>query len=124
MAQPLDIPKLIDEVRISLAGTAKNALHRLWGPDGPPWGTSFADLEDLAVQIGRLVGQQLLQQAVAAQAQATPLATVGLCPTCGRITQPAEKPESRALDTDTGPVAWNEPAASCDLCRKAFFPSE
>jgi hypothetical protein len=115
---------LIDEVRISLAGTAKNAVHRLWGPEGPPWGTSFADLEDLAVQIGRIVGQQLLQQAVAAQAQANPPATAGLCPTCGRVTQPADNPEPRPLDTDTGPIAWNEPAASCGPCRKAFFPSE
>src|SRR5260370_39393162 len=124
MAQALDLPKLIDEVRNALAGTAKNAVQRLWGEAGPPWGTSFAELEDLAVQIGRILGQQLLAQAVPAQAQATPPATAFLRPTCGRVTASAEQPEPRALDTDTGPVAWREPAASCGSCRKASFPSE
>jgi len=124
MAQALDLPKLIDQVRNSLTGTAKNTLQRLWGDDGPPWGTSFDDLEELAVQIGRLVAQQLLEQSVQAQAQAPAPATAHLCPTCGRPTKPAEQPEPRALDTDTGPVAWLEPAASCGSCRKAFFPSE
>src|SRR5260370_17391967 len=72
MAQALDLPKLIDEVRNALAGTAKNAVQRLWGEAGPPWGTSFAELEDLAVQIGRILGQQLLPQAVPAPAQPPP----------------------------------------------------
>ena len=55
MAQPLNIEQLIDQIRLSLQGTAKNANHKLWGPDGPPWGTSFADLEELAVGIGSVV---------------------------------------------------------------------
>ena len=57
MAQPLDVQSLIDQIRLSLQGTAKNAVHKLWGPEGPPLGTSFDNLEELAVQIGQIVAR-------------------------------------------------------------------
>jgi len=114
---------LIDQVRLSLQGTAKNANHKLWGSDGPPWGTSFADLEELAVQIGSVVAQQVLQQALDAQAQAPPPDGALICPCCGKAAEPTD-PEPHFAETRAGEVTWSEPASTCRSCRKAFFPSE
>ncbi len=123
MAQPLDVGSLIDQVRLSLQGTAKNAVHKLWGPEGPPWGTSFDDLEELAVQIGQLVARSVLQQALDAQAQTPPANKSLLCPCCGRATSPTD-PEPHTAQTRAGSVTWPEPASTCRHCRKAFFPSK
>ena len=123
MAQPLNIQSLIDQVQLSLQGTAKNAVHKFWGPEGPPWGTSFDDLEELAVQIGQVVAREVLQQSVQTQAQAPPPANACLCPCCGRPTAPRPS-EPHVTRSRAGEVAWNEPAATCGCCRKAFFPSD
>lgn len=123
MAQPLDVESLIDQIRLSLQGTAKNANHKLFGPEGPPWGTSFADLEELAVQIGQVVAREVLQQALDAQAQTPPPDGALICPCCGKATLPAE-PEPHFNQTRAGEVTWSEPARTCRSCRKAFFPSE
>lgn len=123
MVQPLNVEQLIDQIRLSLQGTAKNANHKLFGPDGPAWGTSFADLEELAVQIGSVVSQQVLQQALDAQAQTPPPDHAFICPCCGKATIPAD-PEPHFARTRAGCVTWSEPASTCRSCRKAFFPSE
>jgi hypothetical protein len=121
MAQPLDLPALLELVRLSLQGTAKNAVHKFWGPDGPPWGTSFAELEQLALQLGQVVSREVLLQALQAQAAAAPEKAL-LCPVCGQPTTPAD-PEPHLAKTDVGEVTWSEPARTCQHCRKAFFPS-
>jgi hypothetical protein len=123
MAQPLNVGSLIDQIRLSLQGTAKNATHKLWGPDGPPWGTSFADLEELAVQIGQVVAREVLQQSLDAQAQTPPPDGGLICPCCGRATPPTQT-EPHTARTRAGEVTWSEPASTCRSCRKAFFPSE
>lgn len=123
MTQPLNVPSLIDQVRLSLQGTAKNAVHKFWGPEGPPWGTSFDDLEELAVQIGQIVAREVLQQSVQAQAQVSPPPNACLCPCCGRATSP-QHPEPHVTRSRSGEITWNEPAATCCSCRKAFFPSD
>ena len=123
MAQPLDVQSLIDQIRLSLQGTAKNAVHKLWGPEGPPWGTSFDNLEELAVQIGQIVAREVLQQSLDAQAQTTPPDGSLICPCCGRATAPTD-PEPHTAKTRAGEVTWSEPASTCRHCRKAFFPSE
>ena len=122
MPQPLDLQALIEHIRLSLEGTAKNAVHKLWGPDGPPWGTSFDNLEELAVAIGRVVAREVLHQALQAQAHTAPPEAALLCPSCGRPTSPAD-PEPHLSRTDAGEVTWSEPACTCRPCRKAFFPS-
>jgi hypothetical protein len=123
MAQPLDVQSLIDQIHLSLQGTAKNANHKLWGPDGPPWGTSFADLEELAVQIGQVVAREVLQQALDAQAQTPPPDGGLICPCCGKATDLTD-PEPHTAKSRAGEVTWSEPASTCRHCRKAFFPSE
>ena len=123
MTQPLNVPSLIDQVRLSLQGTAKNAVHKFWGPEGPPWGTSFDNLEELAVQIGQIVAREVLQQSVQAQAQMSPPAKACLCPSCGQATTPQD-PEPHVTRSRAGEITWNEPTATCGSCRKAFFPSD
>ena len=122
MAPSLDIQSLIDQVRLSLQGTAKNAVHKLWGPEGPPWGTSFDNLEELAVEIGQVVAREVLQQSLQAQAHSVAPPTALLCPGCGRPTCPGD-PEPHVSRTDAGDISWSEPTCTCSHCRKAFFPS-
>ena len=109
-------------LRPVLQAAAKNLLHHLYGPDGPPWDTRFADMEQLVGQLSNYLGTQLLQQAL--QRQADQLLPVPLrhCPTCGTPTQ-ARDPQPRSVQTDRGTANWQEPASYCDRCRKAFFPS-
>jgi hypothetical protein len=109
-------------LRPVLHATAKNLLHHLYGPDGPPWGTSFADLEDLVALLSDTLSSELLQQALTRQAQKPPPPTLQHCPSCGRPTQPAD-PEPRVVHARRGNADWQEPAYYCLHCRKAFFPS-
>ena len=118
--QPVEIPA---HLRPVLQAAAKNLLAHLYGPDGPPWGTSFADLEALAVQISRGLGVAVLQQALQRQADRPPPAELRSCPACSG---PLEErpPEPRSVRTDAGLADWQEPARFCPRCRRAFFPSE
>ena len=48
-------PKARPEVagqRLFLDGVAKNLADKLYGPSGPPPGTTFAEVEEMAVQVG------------------------------------------------------------------------
>ena len=105
----------------TVQAAAKNLLLHLYGEAGPPWGTSFADLEELAVQLGQTLSTELLRQGLARQAQ-TPPPRADACPTCGGPLDPAE-PEPRTVTTRAGEVGWQEPQRYCGRCRKAFFPS-
>lgn len=117
--RPVEIPA---SVRPVLLGMAKNLLYHLYGPQGPPWGTSFADLEELMVQLSDTLSSELLHQALQRQAE-QPLPTpLQHCPSCGRPTE-ARDPEPRCVHARIGTAEWQEPASHCDRCRKSFFPS-
>ena len=104
----------------NLQAAAKNLLFHLYGEAGPPWGTSFADLEELALRLGHTLATELLRQGLARQAATPPEGLA--CPSCGGPLAAAD-PEPRTLTTRAGEVGWHEPQASCGRCRKAFFPS-
>jgi len=104
----------------TLQAAARNLLFHLYGAAGPPWGTSFADLEELALTLGHTLATELLRQGLARQAHTPPPATE-VCPTCDGPLVAAD-PEPRTLTTRAGEVAWQEPQRWCDRCRKAFFP--
>jgi hypothetical protein len=124
MARALDPSSLVSQLQNLLKGTGKNAVSRLWGEHGPEWGTSFGDLEELAVQLAQAFSQAFLHEALQRQAQAEPPEQALLCPTCRRPTEPAEDAtESRVVQTRAGEAAWHEPQRTCGRCRKAFFPS-
>jgi hypothetical protein len=111
----LDQEKLIQ-------GVAKHFLHKVFGPEGMPWGTKFSDLEELAIQIGQAVSRSMMDQALAGQAQAGP-ATAPTCGVCGTPVQAGPPGQPRAVTTTVGTVHWTEPTRYCSKCRAAFFPS-
>jgi len=39
-------------------------MQKLYGPDGSPLGTSFADLEQLASELGKTIAQELLTRSL------------------------------------------------------------
>jgi hypothetical protein len=117
-------PREVEKCQYLLQGAAKNLADRLFGPEGPPWGTSFADIERTALDLGRALRKTFLHLVLSRQATAfltAPSPTHCQCPSCGRDTIEAE-PEPRILHTRAGDAEWLEPARYCRKCRKAFFP--
>lgn len=116
---PVEIPAPLRPVVVA---AAKNLATHLYGPEGPAWGTSFASIEELAVQISRLLGSELIQQALQRQANQPAPAALQSCPACcGPLDE--RPPEPRSVQTTTGSADWQEPACYCPRCRRAFFPS-
>lgn len=105
-----------------LDGVAKTLVENLFGPDGPPWGTTFEELEELVVQLGQTVSRELLRQALQKQAAGTASPEKQPCPGCQQTPQLGD-PEPRILVTRVGDAEWNEPARYCPRCRRTFFPS-
>ena len=109
----------VAEQQVFLDGVAKNLADKLYGPSGPPLGTSFVELEEVAVQLGQAITRELLNRSLARQAEST---AETVCPTC-RSESTAREPEPRTLTTRAGPVDWEEPRRHCPRCRRSFFPS-
>jgi hypothetical protein len=114
----------VEEVRPYVEGVAKNLVDKLYGPDGPAWGTKLTEVEDLFVAIREVLGEKMLADALARQAaghanRPTPYRT---CPGCR---QPLACPDAneRLVQTRAGEAAWAEPEGYCDRCRRSFFPS-
>jgi hypothetical protein len=124
MAAPGKTPPEVEECRCLIQGVAKSLADRLWGPNGPAWGTPFSDLESLAEQVGQAVQKRLLGLALSRQANrflADLPADLCRCPGCGRDTLPQD-PEPRIVQSLAGEAEWLEPHRYCPRCRKAFFP--
>jgi hypothetical protein len=122
MARHTDPALVKAELQNLLQGVAKHFLERVYGPDGMPWGTKFSELEDLAVELGQAVSQNMIDQALARQATAVP-PEAETCSGCGRPVVPTNATEPRAVTTQVGTARWDEPKRSCPKCRAAFFPS-
>ena len=114
----------VEEVRPYVEGVAKNLIDKLYGPDGPPWGTRLTEIEDLFVAIREVLGEKMLADALARQAAAQAQAPVPYrtCPGCQ---QPLACDDSneRVVQTRAGDAAWVEPEGYCDRCRRSFSPS-
>jgi hypothetical protein len=113
----------VEEVRPYVEGVAKNLIDKLYGPDGPAWGTQLTDIEDLFLAVRAILTQKMLADALARQAaaQARRPAAYGTCPGCQ---QPLACPDTspRLVETRAGDAAWAEPEGYCDRCRRSFFP--
>jgi hypothetical protein len=114
----------VEEVRPYVAGVAKNLIDKLYGPDGPAWGTKLTEIEDLFVAIRDVLGEQMLADTLARQAAArgqgpTPYRT---CPGCQQSLACDDRNE-RIVQTRAGEAEWVEPQGYCDRCRRSFFPS-
>jgi hypothetical protein len=136
MAQDKKSTSKVDNVRPYLEGVAKNLVDRLYGPDGPAWGTTMTELEDVVVAVREALSENMLAQALERQAGTTieqRPAAYRSCPQCGgpvgKKPKPATgaappQPPPRSVQTRGGPAAWIEPEEYCRNCRRSFFPSE
>ena len=121
---PEKAPREVEDCRCLLKGMAKNLADRCYGPDGPPWGTPFGTLEDVAVHLSDSLRKSFLDLLLSRQASVfhlNPPAPLCLCPSCGRDTLPKD-PEPRLLFCRAATLEWCEPQRYCSKCRKAFFP--
>jgi hypothetical protein len=114
----------VEEVRPYVEGVAKNLIDKLYGPNGPAWGTKLTEIEDLFVAIREVLSEKMLADALARQAaaQANGPPAYRTCPGCQ---QPLVCPDTneRIVQTRAGDAAWAEPEGYCDRCRRSFFPS-
>jgi hypothetical protein len=114
----------VESCRFLVEGQAKNLADRLYGPAGPPAGTSFAEMEQATLAVSGELCKRLLDLLLARQAEAMHRnlpEDLRRCPSCGRDTI-ARDPEPRLFQCRAAIVEWQEPHRYCGRCRKAFFP--
>jgi len=117
-------PPQVEAVRPYVEGVAKNLIDKLYGPEGPPWGTKLTEIEDLFVAIREVLSEKMLADALARQA-AAPAPGPSPARHCPGCQQPLACPQrnERLLETKAGEAVWAEPEGYCDRCRRSFFPS-
>ena len=116
-----------DPVRPYLEGVAKSLVDRLYGENGPAWGTKLVAIEDTIKAIRQVLSEKMLDEALQRQANtvAQRPADFACCPKCGRAVEPApDQDDYRIQQTDVGEAEWREPATYCRPCRRSFFPSD
>lgn len=113
--------KLTPEMRQRLAEVAKEARRLVYGDKGcPEWGTSFAEIESDAREVGHEFIRLLMEQTTDGQAVEMP--PTALNTESGEVAQRTGS-EERTIETESGTVSWPEPKAYLPKSRKAFFPS-
>jgi len=90
-----------------------------YGPEGPPKALTWAEIEDVGHEIGRLAATEVDQKIQRQQAE--DFDHTHDCPQCGRPCSPSIK--HRSLETRDGPADLSEPACYCNACERSFFPS-
>lgn len=114
--------KLSVTMQAKLVQAAAEARRLIYGEQGcPEWGTSFAEIEADAKEVGHEFIRLLMEQSAAGQAESMPESalTTDTGETAQRIGN-----ERREMETESGPVSWTEPRAYLPKSRKAFFPSD
>jgi len=114
----------VEELRPYLDGVAKNLVERLYGPQGPAWGTRLSEIEDTFLEIRDALTEAMLDRSLAQQADALaeqPPARRA-CPSC-HAELACDQANPRLLRTRVGEATWPEPEGYCPRCRRAFFPS-
>jgi hypothetical protein len=90
-----------------------------YGSEGPPADLTWAEIEDVGHEIGRLAATEVDQ--TLQRQQAEKFDHPQACPQCGRPCLAAV--QHRALETRDGPADLSEPSCYCDACQRSFFPS-
>jgi hypothetical protein len=122
MPRPKKRTPQVEEVRPYVEGVAKNLVAKLYGPDGPAWGTKLTEIEDLFLALREALSEALLDDALARQAASHDKGPALTCPGCPQPLACAGTQE-RILETRAGEAAWAEPEGYCRHCRRSFFPS-
>jgi hypothetical protein len=118
-----------DPVRPYLEGVAKSLVDRLYGDQGPAWGTKLSEIEGTILAIRHVLSEKMLDDALQRQANAADQrpAAFRCCPKCGKEVEekdPDPSADPRVLETKVGEAEWLEPATYCRKCRRSFFPSD
>lgn len=114
--------KLTPEVRQRLVEAAKQAREWVYGERRcPEWGTSFAEIECDAKEVGHEFIRLLMEQVSQQQTEHLPDSALTL-PSGERAQRIGTA--DRTLETESGAVQWAEPQAYLPQSRKAFFPSD
>jgi hypothetical protein len=126
MARSTISTEAADPVRPYLEGVAKHLVERIYGKDGPKWGTKLTEIEDMLLAVRQALTEEMLQEALRRQANTaeTRPAPFLNCPKCGQEVDPEEDSPPRILQTRVGEAKWNEPTTYCRDCRRSFFPSD
>jgi hypothetical protein len=114
----------VENVRAYVEGVAKNLCDKLYGAQGPAWGTKLTEIEDVCLDIREILTEQMLAESLRRQgdAQGQGPEPKTDCPSCGEALNCTPK-KPRRVTTRAGDAAWVEPEAYCRHCRRAFFPS-
>ncbi len=117
-----------DPVRPYLEGVAKSLVDRLYGDQGPAWGTQLSAIEDTIEAIRQVLSEKMLDEALQRQADTVnqrPAPFQG-CPKCGKEVEKhdPDQDDRRLLQTKVGEAEWREPTTYCRKCRRSFFPSD
>src|SRR5260370_34892838 len=127
MARKEKRTKEVDNVRAYLEGVAKNLADKLYGPQGPAWGTKLTEIEDLCLDIREVLSEELLNLALKRQAAVHDQQTqekFRACPGCQRPLDWEDKEtQERIVATAAGAAEGSEPEGKCRGCRREFFPS-
>jgi hypothetical protein len=102
-----------------IEGMAKNLIDKLYGVEGPAWGTSIEEIEATLLAVRETLSQQMLQQSLERQAK---VETTLRCPSCQAELKESRR-RKRRLVTQVGEATWDTPLAHCTDCRRAFSPS-
>lgn len=111
---------IVPELQSRLREMAAELRHALYGADGcPVWGTRFREIEQDGMSVGLELARLVMEQSVSEQVRHMPASAAEV----PGDSVPIIGTESTPLQTEAGPVAWNEPKAECQKGRKAFSPT-
>jgi hypothetical protein len=117
----------VENVRAYLEGVAKYLADKLYGPQGPAWGTKLTEIEALCLDVREVLSEEMLNLALKRQAAEHGQVRekqFRSCPSCQRpIDWDKPKTQERIVQTDAGEAEWAEPEGYCNRCRRSFFPS-
>lgn len=98
---------------------AEQVREALYGSDGcPKWGTRFREIEQQGMSVGLELARLVMEQSVQAQSERVPDSALVVE---GDEVQLAGR-ETTPLETEAGPIAWDQPRTMLKQGRKAFFP--
>lgn len=106
-----------------LLGVSKHLSRIFYGPEGPKWGTTITEIEEVVLSVLHTLGSEFMSELLQNQANTFDQRPVPLrfCPVCGNEVD-FKDTEPRTVQTRVGVVTWNEPTCYCRKCRRSFFP--
>jgi hypothetical protein len=99
-----------------MAGQIREALYGSGGC--PEWGTKFREIEQQGMDVGLELARLVMEQSVQTQSERVPDSALVVE---GDVVQSAGR-ELTPLETEAGPIAWDQPRTMLKQSRKAFFP--